>query len=62
VALQAGNLGFVQEGEGALLQQRPDISIKSINVTSVAMRFKEELMPAIHQKSLGLVVVTFFCI
>jgi hypothetical protein len=30
---------------------------QSINVTSVAMRFTEEFMPAIHQKSLGLIVV-----
>jgi hypothetical protein len=29
------------------------------NVTSVAMRFTEAFMPAIHRKSLELVVVTF---
>jgi hypothetical protein len=31
--------------------------LKSINVSSVAMRVTEELMPAIHQSLLGLVVV-----
>jgi hypothetical protein len=33
---------------------------KSINVTSVAMIFTEEFMPAIHQKSLGLIVFVRF--
>jgi hypothetical protein len=33
---------------------------QSNNVTSVAIRFKEEFVPVIHQKSLGLVVVFDF--
>jgi hypothetical protein len=33
---------------------------KSINVTSVAIKFVEDSMPAIHQKSLVWLLLTFF--